>query len=106
MKRFFSICFYLVVTAACSTQTGETVSSDIPDDPQQDAAGDAEPVFDLAFDSGAPDTGLDSAVDAGTDLWEEQCVPGEGCFLDPCQEASWIGRIIGVLRLQAKYRRA
>ncbi|MFH1530373.1 MAG: hypothetical protein ABIK09_06515 [Pseudomonadota bacterium] len=81
------LCLCLILAVSCSTEPGDPVSSGLPDATSQDAAGDIASQPDGAGDLEGPDLGMDLAGDGGSDLLEH-CLPGEGCFLDPCQEAS------------------
>ncbi len=78
----------LLLLAGCSTEPGAPVSSDIPVDTSSDATGDTILQFDTTLDRGAPETGADLSEDGNVDLFEEQCIPGEGCFLDPCADGA------------------
>ena len=86
MKTLY-LALVLSFLVGCSSPPGETISSDIPEDPQ-DASGEAVAWPDAGVDPGDPDSGVDLSADAIADRIEPQCTPGEGCFLDPCDEAS------------------
>jgi len=79
----------LLMPVACSTPTGTGT-----DDVQVQGDGFADLVADFVFDAARPDPDVPEP-DATSDLAIEdadvpgigpECSPGEGCFLDPCEE--------------------
>ena len=81
------VVFAMIVTA-CTGGTGDTISSDTGNESVLDTTAGEVTIPDTQPEVSQPDTGLDLSGELNVDIWEEQCLPGEGCFLDPCQEAS------------------
>ena len=76
----------LALSPACSNQAGDIVAFDIPADIPTDVAAEATSLPETTAETTTPDAGLDLSAELSADLWEEQCNPGEGCFLDPCTQ--------------------
>jgi hypothetical protein len=89
MKSTQLILLLALAVASCGGGAGKTTSVDAADQQSADAAAEVESPEDVVLptDLAPEDAGLDLSPDLGTDTGPTpQCAPGEGCFLDQCEE--------------------